>query len=176
MGKLERGPSALLCPRSALAGFTLAEVLIVVLVIGLAAGLVYARFDSDPRHDVEREARRFATALEHAAALAQWRNETLGVSAGGAAYRFWRRVPSPEGDRWLALTGDETLAPRALPEPLVAAAREYAARSVPADAILPFAASGRNEPYAVEIASPEWRVLLFADPLNRVALSAPTPR
>ena len=162
--------------RTANGGFTLAEVLIVLLVIGLAAGLVYARIDSDPRHDVEREARRFAAALEHAAALAQWRNETLGVSAGGAAYRFWRRVPSADGDRWLALTGDETLAPRALPEPLVAAAREYAGRSVPADTILPLAASGRNEPYALEIVSPEWRVLLFADPLNRVALSAPTPR
>jgi len=148
----------------------------VLLVIGLAAGFAYARFESDPRHDAEREARRFAAALEHAAALAQWRNETLGVSAGGSAYRFWRRVPSAEGDHWVALTGDEILAPHALPEPLVAGAREYAGRDVPADAILPLAASGRNEPYAIEIASPEWRVLLFADPLNRVAFSAPTPR
>ncbi|HXX85697.1 MAG TPA: prepilin-type N-terminal cleavage/methylation domain-containing protein [Casimicrobiaceae bacterium] len=157
-------------------GFTLAEVLVVLLVIGLAAGFAYARFDSDPRREVEREARRFATALEHAAALAQWRNETLGVSAGGAAYRFWRRVPSAEGDQWAAFTSDEILAPRALPERLSAAAREYAGRGVPADAILPLAPSGRNEPYAFEIASPEWRVLLFADPLNRVAVAAPIPR
>lgn len=158
------------------AGFTLAEVLVVLLVIGLAAGFAYARFDSDPRRELEREARRLATALEHAAALAQWRNETLGVSASGTAYRFWQRVPSTEGDRWIAFTSDEVLAPRALPEPLAAAAREYAGRGVPVDAILPLAASGRNEPYMIEIASPEWRVLLYADPLNRVALSAPTPR
>jgi len=157
-------------------GFTLAEVLVVLLVIGLAAGFAYARFDSDPRRDLEREARRLATALEHAAALAQWRNETLGVSTGGTAYRFWQRVPSTEGDRWIAFDTDEVLAPRALPEPLAAAAREYAGRGVPADAILPLAASGRNEPYVIEIASPEWRVLLYADPLNRVAVAAPIPR
>jgi type II secretion system protein H len=159
--------------RSTARGFTLAEVLVVLLVIGLAAGFAYARFDSDPRHDVEREARRFATALEHAAALAQWRSQTLGVSAGGAGYRFWRRTTSSEGDQWLALNDDEILAPRALPQPLVAIARQYAGRSVAADAILPLAASGRNEPYAIEIASPEWRVLLIADPLNRVSVSEP---
>ena len=157
-------------------GFTLAEVLVVLLVIGLAAGFAYARFDSDPRRDVEREARRFATALEHAAALAQWRSQTLGVSAGGAGYRFWRRTTTSEGDQWLALNDDEILAPRALPEPLVAGAVQYAGRSVPPDAILPLAASGRNEPYAIEIASPEWRVLLIADPLNRVSVSEPLAR
>ena len=162
--------------RSTARGFTLAEVLVVLLVIGLDAGFAYARFDSDPRHDVEREARRFAAALEHAAALAQWRSQTLGVSAGGAGYRFWRRTTSSEGDQWLALNDDEILAPRGLPEPLVAAARQYAGRSVAADAILPLAASGRNEPYAIEIASPEWRVLLIADPLNRVSVSEPLAR
>ena len=162
--------------RSTARGFTLAEVLVVLLVIGLAAGFAYARFDSDPRHDVEREARRFAAALEHAAALAQWRSQTLGVSAGGAGYRFWRRTTSSEGDQWLALNDDEILAPRALPQPLVAIARQYAGRSVAADAILPLAASGRNEPYAIEIASPEWRVLLIADPLNRVSVSEPLAR
>ena len=157
-------------------GFTLAEVLVVLLVIGIAAGFAYARFESDPRHDVEREARRFAMALEHAAALAQWRSQTLGVSAGGAGYRFWRRTTSTEGDQWLALNDDEILAPRALPESLVAVARQYAGNSVAADAILPLAASGRNEPYSIEIASPEWRVLLIADPLNRVSVSEPLAR
>lgn len=157
-------------------GFTLAEVLVVVLVVGLAAGFAYARIDSDPRQVVEREARRLAAALEHVASLAQWRNQTLGVSASGADYRFWRREPSVEGDRWLPLAGDDLLEPRTLPAPLAAGVREYAGRSVPADAILPFAASGRNEPYAIEIASPEWRVLLVADPLNRVALADPSPR
>jgi len=154
----------------AIRGFTLAEVLVVILVIGLAAGFAYARLDSDPRRDVEREGRRLAAALEHAAALAQWRNETLGVSAAGPGYRFWRRLPSAEGDRWNAFSDDEILAPRLLPEPLLANTREYAGRSVASDAILPFSPSGRNEPYAIEIASPAWRVFLVADPLNRVAV------
>ena len=158
------------------AGFTLVEILVVLLVLGLAAGLAYARFESDPRHDVEREGRRFAAAIEHASSLAQWRNQTLGVSAGGAGYQFWRRDHVADGDRWMPLTDDDVLAARALPDGVKAAALQYAGQNVAADAILPLAASGRNEPYTMEISTQEWRALIVADPLNRVALSAISPR
>jgi len=157
-------------------GFTLAEMLVVLLVIGLAAGLAYARLDADPRQAMEREARRLAAALEHAAALAQWRNQTFGVAASGAGYRFWRREPGADGDRWVPVTDDDVLQAHAMPADIAATVRDYAGQSVAADAILPLAASGRNEPYTIAVTSPEWRVLLVADPLNRVALTAATPR
>jgi general secretion pathway protein H len=162
--------------RSRDSGFTLAEILVVIIVIGLAAGMAYARFDSDPRQTIEREGHRLAAAIEHAATLAQWRNQTLGVSADGAGYRFWRRDLAADGDRWVPLTDDDVLAPRALPDGVMAAAVRYAGQSIPPDSILPLAASGRNEPYVMEVASSEWHVLLTADPLNRVAASAVSPR
>ena len=157
-------------------GFTLVEILVVLIVIGLAAGIVYAQLDTDPRQTLQREGRRFAGALEHAALLAQWQNATLGVSAGGNGYRFWRRGSDAEGERWLALSDDALLAPRALPEPLLAVPRVYAGQAVPADAVLPLFPSGRNEPYVITLASPQWQLLLAADPLNRVALIGPLPR
>jgi type II secretion system protein H len=156
-------------------GFTLVEMLVVLLVIGLAAGLAYAKLESDPRRTLERESRQLAAALEHAALLAQWRSEPIGVSAGGSVYRFWRRGPNA-GELWVALSDDDVLAAHVLPAPLSAAAREYAGRPVAADAILPLRPSGRNEPYAIEIASDQWRVILLADPLNRVAVSDPATR
>jgi type II secretion system protein H len=166
-GKRLRGPQA---------GFTLAEILVVLIVIGIAAGLAYAQLESDPRHALEREGRRFAGALEHAALLAQWKNETLGVSASGGGYRFWRLGSDSEGEHWIALSDDEVLSPRALPVPLIAASRAYAGQPVPNEAVLPLVPSGRNEPYVIALASPEWQLLLAADPLNRVALIGPTPR
>src|SRR5437870_4579197 len=158
------------------AGFTLVEMLVVLFVIGLAAGLVYARFETDPRQTLEREARQLAGALEHAALLAQWRNAPIGVSVSDAVVRFWRRGSADDGERWLVLSDDETLRPHALPDSLAAAARTYAGRAVAADTILPLSPSGRNEPYSIEIASEQWRVVLSADPLNRVALAGPQPR
>ncbi|MEO8739497.1 MAG: GspH/FimT family pseudopilin [Casimicrobiaceae bacterium] len=157
-------------------GFTLAEMLVVILVIGLAAGFAYARLDADPRQTMQREAQRLAAALEHAAALAQWRNQTLGVAASGADYRFWRREPGADGDRWVPVTDDDVLQAHALPADITATVRDYAGQPVAADAILPLAASGRNEPFTIVVTSPEWRVLLVADPLNRVALTAASPR
>ena len=182
MGPVARRPSADvvpdLCPAKHTRdrGFTLAEILVVLVVIGLAAGMAYARFDRDPRQTIEREGGRLAAAVEHAAALAQWRNQTLGVSADGAGYRFWRRDHGADGDRWLPLTDDEVLAARVLPDGVTVAARAYAGQSIAPDSILPLAASGRNEPYVMEIGSAEWYVLLIADPLNRVAASTVSAR
>lgn len=158
------------------AGFTLAEVLVVVLVIGLAAGMAYARFDNDPRQTIEREGRRLAAAIEHAASLAQWRNQTLGVSAGGSGYRFWRRDHTADGDQWVPLTDDDVLAARSLADGLTAVATQYAGQVVPPDSILPLTASGRNEPSTMEITSTDWRAFVVADPLNRVVLSGISPR
>ena len=152
-------------------GFTLIEVLVVVAVIAIAAGFVVVNLDGDDRRTAEREATRLAGALEHAAALAQWRSETLGFSADGAGYRFWRRGPD---NRWSAVRDEEVLAPRALPAQWTVAPVSYAGAPVATDVILPFRPSGRNEPYALVLSSPAWTLVVAGDPLNRVQVAAPT--
>jgi type II secretion system protein H len=156
-------------------GFTLAEVLVVLIVIGLAAALVYARLESDPRAELEREGRRLGAAIEHAALLAQWQNQTLGVSAAGGGYRFWRHGPN-SGDGWSALSDDDVLSARALPSAFAATVLTYAAQPVAANAIVPLRASGRNEPFVIELAEAQWHLLLFSDPINRITVSTPSPR
>jgi len=152
-------------------GFTLVEILVVLVILAVAGGLAIVAIERDDRHLAAREAKRFAGALEFAAARAQARNETLGVSAD-RTIRFWRRDAS--GDRWLPLD-DDVLGPRMLPEPLAAAPTSYAGQRIAAEAIVPLRASGRNEPYTFSIASPAWVVVLAADPLNRVTIGEPTP-
>jgi len=151
--------------------FTLVEVLVVLVIVGVAAGIVGVSLGGDDRRLVDTEAKRLAGALEHAAASAQWRGEMLGVSADGRGYRFWRRGV---GDRWIALTGDDVLAPRVLPGELAVSPLTYAGAPVPTDAILPLRPSGRNEPYALALASSTWSTVIAADPLNRVQVAAGT--
>jgi type II secretion system protein H len=151
-------------------GFTLLELLVVLVVLGIAASLIAANLEGNERRGTDLEARRLAGALEHAAALAQWRGETLGISADGRGYRFWRRGAD---DRWSALADDDVLAPHTLPAGIAVAPATYAGAAVTADAILPFRASGRNEPYALMLGSPAWSVHITADPLNRVQIAAP---
>ncbi len=149
-------------------GFTLIEVLVVVAILAIAAGAATLVLERDERGTVVREARRFAGALEYAAARARMRGETIGVSAGDGGARFW--VLAPDG-RWTPLAGDDALAPRAWTSPVSGAALVYRGRAVDADAIVPLRPSGRNDPFAFALATPHWQVLIAADPVNRVTIA-----
>ena len=150
-------------------GFTLIEILVVVLIIAIASGIAVANLEGDDRGRGEREAKRLAGALEHAAALAQWQGETLGVSVEGGGYRFWRRNGS---DKWITLDDDAVLAPHPLPIGFTVTAVSYAGAPVPENSVLPFRPSGRNEPYALLLSNSAWSVLVAGDPLNRVQFAA----
>ena len=153
-------------------GFTLVEILVVLVILAVAGGLAVVTLDRDDRGTASREAKRFAGALEYAAQRAQWRNETIGVTAEGPEIRFWRREPS--GERWQPIVDDDVLAPRRLPERFAAGAVVYAGQPVASNAVVPLRPTGRNEPYVFELASPEWHILLASDPLNRVAIDGPS--
>ncbi len=147
--------------------------LVVVVIVGIVAGLVTAQLGADPRDLAARESRRFAGALEYAAMRAQFRREVLGVSAMHRAVRFWRRDAS--GERWQLLDDDDALRAYELAEPLDALALAYAGGALQPDAVVPLRASGRNEPFAFALATPAWRSVIALDPLNRVSISGPEP-
>jgi general secretion pathway protein H len=152
-------------------GFTLVEILVVIVIIGIAAGVTIASVAPDDRDLAAREARRFAGALEYAAQRAQFRNELLGVSAAAHAIRYWRRDSA--SDRWQMLDDDDILRARVLPDPLDAMAIAFAGRAVASDAIVPLRASGRNEPFAFVLTTPSSRMVVTLDPLNRVSVAGP---
>jgi len=149
-------------------GFTLIELLVVLVIVGVVAGLVAISVGRDEHRATEREAKRLAGALEHAAAAAQWRAQMLGVSADAGGYRFWRRGAD---DRWSAVMDDDVLSARSLPAGMSVALVAFAGAPVPPDAILPFRPSGRNEPFTLVIGSPTWSLEIDSDPLNRVRLA-----
>ena len=161
----------LIATRSRSAGFTLLEILVVVAILAIAAGVVVASIDRDERGTLDREARRLAGALEYAARRAQLRHETLGVSVDDHAWRFWSRSDG----RWRALSDDEPLTPRALPADYSAQALTFAGQPVAPQTIVPLRASGPNEPYAFRLASPSLEAIVSADPLNRIAIAGPQP-
>jgi general secretion pathway protein H len=151
-------------------GFTLLEILVVVAILAIAAGTALLVVDRDERSVVAREARRFAGAIEYAAARAQMRGETVGIGVSDAGWRFY--VLAPDG-KWAPLSGDDALAARALPTPLTAQALAYAGRAIEADAIVPLRASGRNDPFAFVLTTTRWRATLSSDPLARVTIAGP---
>lgn len=156
-------------PAAGVAGFTLLEILVVIVVLGIAAAAASIAYSGDDAGAATREARRFAGALEHAAARAQVRAETLGVAAEGTGWRFWRR--DPDRGNWQALADDDVLAPRTLPASMRLRAVHFAGAPVAEDAVLPLRPTGRNDPFAFTLAAATVTLEVAADPLNRVALT-----
>lgn len=161
--------------RSPARGFTLVEILVTLVIIAIGSAVAVVAWRGDPRQDAEREARALAGALEYAAARAQARQETLGVSAtpGGRGWRFCTR---DDAGHWSVVSGDSVLIARALPDGVAVAPLAYAGQPVAPDSVLPLRASGRNDPFALVLQSAAMRVTVSMDPLNRATVSAaPAP-
>ena len=151
------------------AGFTLIEILVVIVVLGIAAAAATLAYSGDDSGAATREARRFAGAIEHAAARAQMRAQTVGVSAEGSGWRFWQR--DPQRGTWLPLTDNDVLAPRMLPATMQLRAENFAGTPVPADAILPLRPTGRNDPFSFTLVATSITLQVATDPLNRVTVT-----
>jgi general secretion pathway protein H len=153
-------------PRAA--GFTLVEILVVIVVLGIAATIGAVTLQPDERGALMRESRRLAGAIEHAMARAQLRSETLGLAVDAQRWQFLRRTPNEEG--WVPLTDDDVLAPHAIAPAMRLVPRSYAGTPFRAGAVIPLRASGRNEPFDIDVLSEHAHLRLESDPLNRVTL------
>ena len=64
------------------------------------------------------------------------------------------------------------LASRRLPPGMTVATQSYAGAPAAPDLVVPFRASGRNEPYAMTLAMDNAIVVVSADPVGRVRFAA----
>ena len=136
--------------------------LVVLIVIGLGAGLITLGMGHDSGAALRQESERLRGALEHAAQLAQWRRTPLLWEGDTGGYRFLS--PTAEG-LWQEET-EAALARHAFTDAMQLAATGPAGDAVPLRLLL--RASGRNDPFTLVLASPAGRWTLQGDPLNRV--------
>ena len=96
------------CPR----GFTLVEILVVVLLLGITVGFVAVKLGSDDRQALHDEAARLAIGLEQAQDEAIMTGAILAWRGGPDGYQYLRR--SADGG-WTPFDGDDAFPPRRLP-------------------------------------------------------------
>jgi general secretion pathway protein H len=94
------------------AGFTLIEMLVVVLIMGLLVGLVSITAGPDDRGALRVEAERLAQLLDLAATESRFTGSTIGWTAERTAYRFWRRR---DDAAWSEIRDSDLLRARGLP-------------------------------------------------------------
>lgn len=100
-----------------IAGFTLMEVLVVIVIIGViisAATLSFGILGGD--RESEDEARRFWALLQQAREEAELQTADIGVYVAASSYEFLRMDPRKR--LWVPIAGDVLYMPRELPDGL----------------------------------------------------------
>jgi general secretion pathway protein H len=99
-------------------GFTLIEMLVVLLIMGLLVGLVSTITQPDERALLRVEAERLAQLLDLAAMQSRLTGRSIAWTADGPGYRFWR---FSDDTYWSEILDDDALRARTLPQGMVIA-------------------------------------------------------
>jgi len=93
-------------------GFTLIEMLVVLVVISTLLGLVSVNAQPGARDLLQLEAERLAQIMELAAEESRISGKSIAWTADGSGYRFWRLDAD---DEWLEIRDSDLLRARSLP-------------------------------------------------------------
>jgi general secretion pathway protein H len=148
-------------------GFTLVEVLVVIVVITFAAALVVVNLRGDDRAIARDEARRLAALLTQARDEAIATGSSLAWQAEGSGYRFLRRAPDRS---WQPFPPEETFRARTLPAPMQFAAIEVSGQAIEARDALLFPSSGMVPPFRIVLAYNAERIGIRADTPARIVV------
>lgn len=97
-------------------GFTLIEVLVVLVIVGILSTAVVLSVEYTSDRSAQTEARRLALLLEAAMLEAHSGGRQLGWSSDGEGYAFWERSRGAGRSAWQPLRHDARFGARRLPE------------------------------------------------------------
>ncbi len=145
-------------------GFTLLELLVVIVLAGILLAVVTVNTTPDPRQQLVREARRIGQVVGLAAEEARITGERVYWEADLHGYRFY----AVSGGEQHLLT-DDVLRERAWSRPLEQLAIYEGNAARPSQIILAAGAPPVRMPIAREWVQPRWRLELASD-VGRVAV------
>ena len=146
-------------PRAA--GFTLIEILVVVVLIAIAATLVTVKLQPDDRALLKEEATRLAAVLTQARDEAVITGSGIGWRGSTNGYQFFRRNDERQ---WIAIEKDEVFHPRSLPQDVSLTDVEIGATKAGANDMLILSASAANPEYRIVLAFRNARLQVRAEP------------
>jgi len=152
-------------------GFTLIEMLVVLMIVGVALAMVSVNFAPDNRQALENEARRLALLFEQARDEAVTSARAIAWSGDNTGYQFSRR--NAEWN-WATIADEQIFRPRELPEPVKLADLRVNESKVGPDERLIFSPSGFNAPFALALAAGSERLTITGDAGGRIRIASGT--
>ncbi|POB00674.1 type II secretion system protein GspH [Chromobacterium sinusclupearum] len=147
-------------------GFTLIEVMVVMLIIGVLATTVTLSLRPDTHRLLSDEGYRFARVLEQAGDAAEM-GDMLALSWNGKGYVFSRQ---DDDGNWSPV-GDELLAPHAWPDGIAGGGLLLDGHPWPADKPLLLWQNGRAVALALQLDGAGRKLTVLQSPLGRVTVT-----
>jgi general secretion pathway protein H len=153
-------------------GFTLIEVLVVLLIMGLLAGLVSSLVRPDDRGLLRLEAERLAQLLDLAAAESRLTGNATAWTADGPGYRFWRMTEDAERSaQWSEILDSDLLRARTLPQGMLVAGLQIANDPTRGAMRLAFTPHGPALPFSIAMSLGTARYAVAASPIGEISVS-----
>lgn len=145
-------------------GFTLIEMLVVLLIMGLLVGLVSATAKPGDRALLRVEVDRLAQLMDLAATESRLSGKSIAWTADGPGYRFWQ---FSETSGWLPIA-DDSLRARTLPRGMTISALHVENRRSPEPMRVEFSPYGEVLSFRLEMALGAARFTVAKSPMGDV--------
>jgi general secretion pathway protein H len=149
-------------------GFTLIEMLVVLMIIGLFIGLVSAVTRPDDRAVLEVEAQRLATLLDFAATKSRLTGKSIAWTAQTGDYRFWQYQ---EDSGWSEIRDNDLLRARTLPDGMAFSDLSIESMRPPGAMRLEFSPYGPELVFSIEISLGAEHYFVSATPTGDMQVS-----
>jgi general secretion pathway protein H len=154
-------------------GFTLIEMLVVMLIMGLCVGLVSAIARPDDRALLQLEAERLAQRLDLAAVQSRLTGKRIAWISNGTGYRFWQFV---EDAGWSVVRDGDLLQTRTLPQGMLISGLQVENMSLQGAMRIEFVPYGSAPSFNVDMAFGAERYAVAASPVGDVRVMSGTGR
>jgi general secretion pathway protein H len=155
-------------------GFTLVELLVVIVIVGITLSLVIVNFSRDDRQVLADEAQRLAMLLEHAHDEAIASSRAFAWIADGESYRF--AVAADDGT-WANVGNDNLLRSREWASGVhfggIRLMRGGGQRE--ASSRIAFSPSGFNSPFDLTLTAGETRAVIAGSAVGRITITVSAP-
>jgi general secretion pathway protein H len=148
-------------------GFTLVEILVVVVVVGIAVAFIAVNLRPDDRETLREEAARLAMGLEHAQDEAVLTGTTLAWRGEGDGYQYLRRG----ADGTWAPLGDGVFLPHRLSPPVRVVGVEVGGARIAAGGLVVLSASALAAPVRIVLEAGSERAAVEVGATTRVVIA-----
>lgn len=157
--------------RRLVCGFTLLELMVVLLVVGISLGLVTPHFMQNDEDVLKEESTRLVALMAFAADSASSRGQWLAWSPTAHGYRFSQR--NEEKNVWQPITTDEVLRERNLPDGvrLVQAHHQQSIRMT--DTMITLSPTGIHAPFQITLSTGKATRIIRGNLLGQVEVFNP---